>query len=217
MSIGTAIFLGAALIALVLLYNATKDRWRWRIVIGRILGVLLLLIVVATALIAVNQYWPTNLTPVERQTQYWGIKLGLPATEVLYMKGSPENVFSEPDAQKFKEVLQVSKLPTGKTVHDYREWSFSQSRTRYDVAFDKGMRVVAIQCYSSDKLYNCPEIAGIRDGSSEEQMINRFGQGESKITGLTKRMNYDAQGVYFYLEKEVVYLVGVIDARWTPD
>jgi hypothetical protein len=74
MDLGTGIFLSSALIALVLLYGFTKDRWRWRRIIVRTFQVCAVLLVAGIGAVAIMQHWddffPTKLS---RQTQYAGL------------------------------------------------------------------------------------------------------------------------------------------------
>src|SRR5262245_52583807 len=108
---GTAIFLSSALIALVLLYGFTKDRWRWRRVIGRTLVAMLALVLVGSAALALLLYWddivPTKLS--NRQIEFAGLKLGMKADEVMYIKGYPPVILgdenSDPTMKGFFAVI----------------------------------------------------------------------------------------------------------------
>ena len=57
MDLGTGIFLSTALLAIVLLYGFTKDRWRWRKIIVRTLFSGLLIVAASAAVVALAHYW----------------------------------------------------------------------------------------------------------------------------------------------------------------
>jgi hypothetical protein len=60
MSLGTAIFLSSLVLATVILYGMTMDRWPWRRIvlgIGRTFALLLLLAIVLMAAIVIEQAW----------------------------------------------------------------------------------------------------------------------------------------------------------------
>jgi len=73
MNLGTAIFLSTALLAIVLLYGFTKDRWRWRKIIVRTLFLGLILIGGSAAVVALAKLWDELFpTQLGRQAQYAG-------------------------------------------------------------------------------------------------------------------------------------------------
>jgi ABC-type Fe3+ transport system permease subunit len=85
MSTGLGILLSSVVLALVMLYAITKDRWRWR-QIARISALALALTgVVIGGLYLWNQL-PANVSP---QTEYEGVRLGMTPDEVMYIRGSP--------------------------------------------------------------------------------------------------------------------------------
>jgi hypothetical protein len=212
MSIGDGIFYAAMMIALVLLYTATKDRWRWRVWTKRIaLTIILFLVFGCVAWIGVLLWQSLPLPP---QTQYADLELGLPPSEVIYRKGTPKIVYEsskDPAPVGWKEIVEVKNIPKGKRVQDYSDWAYDDSNRRIDVDFDPALtKIVSIQCYSKDSLGRCPTIGGINDGDSESAVISKFGTPDvATISGLTKRMTYEKIGVYFLLEKQRVYMLGI--------
>jgi hypothetical protein len=51
--------------------------------------------------------------------------------------------------------------------------------------------------------------------ATRDDVLRRFGEPDSsKITGPTKEMSYQKIGVLFYLEQEVVYMLGIHDPKW---
>jgi hypothetical protein len=220
MSIGTAIFLSGLLFALVGLYAATRDRWRWRLIVKRLaitVGIVLLLLIAG----GVGLYvWNQIPTTVHQQTEYARVKIGASPDEVNYIKGSPTTVFGEtskdPAYAGWQEMIEVGKIEKGKTFRDYRDWSWTERSSRIDVTFNpEKTAVIAVQCYSTDRQSSCPFIEGVGDGSREEEVTKRFGAADdSKITGPTKRMSYKKLGVFFVLEQQTVYMLGINDPKW---
>jgi hypothetical protein len=98
-------------------------------------------------------------------------------------------------------------LPKGKTVNDYPLWSYEGGDNHYlHVAFGNGKTVVSIACYSLDRIYRCPTIGGISDGTSEAELLRKLGApSRSQIVDQTKTVTYDDVGVEFKLEQEKVY------------
>lgn len=220
MSIGTAIFLTGLLACVVGLYAATKDRWGWRRIVRRTsiaIGAIVGLVILASAGI---WSWENIEWPIGRQTAYSRIKLGATPDEVNYIKGQPDVVYGPLEAGDFpgKPIIEVSKIQKGKTFRDYSDWVWREDKSRIDVSFDSNRAgVIAVGCFSSDRLSRCPDIGGITDGSREDQVIKRFGKPESEqISGVTKTLNYEKVGVWFFLEREVVYMLGIHSPSYKP-
>jgi hypothetical protein len=218
MSLGTGIFLSSILLALVLLYVTTKDRWGWRRFAKRI-GVFVLLLVVIAVLVGGGFYLWSNL-PVGQQAHYAGLEIGNSPEEVMYRKGSPPTVFGELNNETgfegWQRLIDTTKLEKGKTIQDYGEWSYSLPSGRIDVTFSTDKTaVIAIQCFSSDRLSRCPTLAGITDGDREEEVVRIFGAPDSsRISGVTKTLAYRKIGVSFTLEQQKVYMLGINDLKW---
>jgi hypothetical protein len=134
---------------------------------------MVVLIVGVSAAVAIVQHWdylfPTKLG---RQTQYAGLKLGMSPKEVMYIKGFPSTVLGEestdPTMKGWFLVINTKELEKGKEVTDYANWSYNYDKHNLNVEFD-GARtaVIAIQCYSEDKLTRCPSIGDVTDGAKE--------------------------------------------------
>jgi hypothetical protein len=70
----------------------------------------------------------------------------------------------------------------------------------------QGSTVLSIACYSEDKIYRCPAIGDVKDGTSEAELLRKLGTpSRSQIKDATKSGEYDEIGVEFKLEKETVY------------
>src|SRR5262245_37092527 len=94
------------------------------------------------AAVAIAQYWE-QLFParLEWQTQYAGLKLGMNPQEVMYIKGYPHVVVGEestdPAWKGFFKVIKTSELEKGKTVNDYKHWSYDQYKSNINVVFNE--------------------------------------------------------------------------------
>jgi hypothetical protein len=220
MSVGLAVFLSSLLLSIVLLYGITKDRWAWRLFLKRTALVCLTLIFGLAASIAGIYVWNQLPTAVARQTEYARLRLGMNQDEVMYIKGYPPSVLGEevgdPAWKGFFGVIETKNLEKGKRVTDYRDWSYNEYESNINVAFnDEKTAVVAIQCFSKDKLSRCPAIAGLSDGNTEKQAIRRLGPpSDSQFQGVTKWIAYHEQGIKLTLEKEQVYMLEISVPRY---
>jgi hypothetical protein len=215
MSLGLGIFLSSLVLAVVILYGLTKDRWGWRLMLKRTALTFLVLAAIIGGVYFWNQL-PVTVTP---QTEYAGIRIGMTPDEVMYIKGFPPTVFGEPrddgDWKGFQPAIETKDLEKGKRVQDYRDWSYGPPNSRIDIKFNEAKdAVIAVQCYSGDRLGSCPSIAGVTDGDSEKEVIRRLGNPDtSRIEGVTKTMAYRNLGITLKLEKERVYLLAVHDRK----
>lgn len=216
MELGTGIFLSALVIAVVMLYSATKDRWKWRRLVKRTLLVILGLLLVGSAAGVSTYYYQQIPSAVVQQTEYAGLRLGMTVDEVLYVKGEPTSVVTDeevtdPKYKGFYRVVATKEIEAGKSVRDFRYWSYALPYRNLNVRFNnERTAVVAIHCYSEDRLGRCPSIAGIDDGDSESQVLAKLGRNpRSSIDGVTKTMLYPELGIKLQLTKEEVYALEV--------
>jgi hypothetical protein len=222
MSIGLGIFLTSVVFALAMFYAITKDRWRW----GRIVSTFVALIVLTGVVIGGLYFWNQLPGTVSPQTEYAGIRLGMGPDAVLDINGSPPAVYGEAEKEGkwrgFQPIIETKNLEKGKLVQDYREWSYEQSSNRIDVTFNpEKTAVVAIDCYSNDRQRRCPSIGGVKDGDSEQEVIQKLGTpGTSRIefgrNGMTttKIMNYPKVGIELWLSNERVDMLGIYDPKY---
>jgi hypothetical protein len=215
MNLGTGIFLSSSVLAIVLLYGFTKDRWRWRKIVIRTLFSILILVVGSAAVIALANYWD-EIFPVQvgPQTQYAGLKLGMSPQDVMYVKGYPPTVLEE-DADVAWKVVKTSELAKGKQATDYRHWSYEQYKSNLNIKFNKERsEVVAISCYSEDKLTRCPLIGNVSDGTSEKDVFRKLAaQAEQRMEGVSKQLRFPSLGVKLWLTKEEVYMLAIYDQQ----
>jgi len=206
MELGTAVFLSSIVLAVVILYVITKDRWRWRRIVKQAALVCLCLIVLGAALGVGAYFWGLQLPQeVQPQNAYAGLRLGMTQEEVMHVKGYPPIVF---DGSMTK--VDTKRLEKEKQVTDFRDWSYSEYEREIVVTFNPNRAAVtAIQCYSS-KTYRCPDLSGVRDGDSENDVVRKLGNPtSSKIEGTTKEMRYRSLNIVIRLAKEQVYLVAL--------
>jgi hypothetical protein len=219
MSVGLGIFLASVVIALVVLYGITKDRWSWRQIARLCALIIAALVVLAGAVIGGVYFWSRLPAITSPQTEYAGIRLGVGPDEVLYIKGYPEEVLGEMIGGEwpgFKLVIVTKDLEKGKDVHDYQDWIYEGSLNRIEVTLNAEKTAVAvINCYSNDSQRRCPSILGVTDGDSEQEVIRKLGApGTSQITGVTKFISYPNAGIHLWLTKERVYLLGINDRKY---
>lgn len=77
------LFIGLLILSLVILFNATKDRWRWKRIltwVGATTGVLLLLFV------GLLWYWSQPKPTSNEKNVLWDLRLGTTEEEVLFLK-----------------------------------------------------------------------------------------------------------------------------------
>lgn len=227
MTIGTAIFLSILLLSIVILYGLTNDRWAWRRIVKRTLLGLVGLFFLGV-LSGVGFYtWKQIPIRVELQTKYANVRFGMSQGEVNYVKGHPPAVLgpveTEGEIKGWRLVKETKKLEKGKSINDYLFWQYESSDNTITVEFDKEKKgVIEVKCYSKNTWHKCPVIGGIADGNTEQEVVQKFGQPDSfKISditnlhpGVTKSIYYREIGVFFVLEKERVYLLGINDTRF---
>jgi hypothetical protein len=205
---------GSLLLAVVILYGFTKDRWRWRRLIAQtVICVAALSVVIGLGFGAVY-FWSELPAPVRLQIGYAGLSRGMTPDEVMYVKGYPPTVLGkEVEDSMWKgsfQVIETKNLEKGKTVKDYLNWSYGDNQENINVEFDDRQKVAVIQCYSAEKSGRCPPIEGITDGATEEEVVHKLSlPSASRFEGVTKSIQYSGRGIRLILEKERVYMLEV--------
>jgi hypothetical protein len=231
MSVGTTIFLSSIVLASVILYGITKDRWPWASLTAstaRAASTTFVGVIIVSILIGVI-FTVESLLPIAPQTAYAGLRLGMGQDEVMYIKGYPPSVLGKaPKAPEAKGpwdrygwwddpvVVETKTLGDGQRVQDYRDWSYQYRHSRIDVTFNpEHTAVIAIQCYSHDSLGHCPSIAGASDGNSEQEVIRKLGPPDtSRIDGVAKSLDSRTHGIPLWLTKEQIYMLGIYDPKY---
>jgi hypothetical protein len=222
MSVGLGIFLSSVVFALVMLYGITKDRWHW----PEIARISAATVVLTGVIIGGLNFWkqlpaiPGPPPTVYPQTEYASIRLGMGPDKVYYIKGSPTAVHEEEMEGPYKgsySIIEPKDLEKGKDVFDYQTWRYQGYQYRIEVAFNaEKTAVVAIKCYSSFPERRCPPIAGVTDGDSEQEVIQKLGEpGTSRTTGVAKFMSYQNLGIELWLDEQArVYMFGIYDPKY---
>ena len=150
------------------------------------------------------------------------MQIGMVMDDVKYVKGVPDYVLgqieTEGDWKGSRPLLFVKDFEKGQKLEDYSMWGFQGLKSRIDITF-YGKRLIAIQCFSEDKRARCPAIGGIRDGDTEQAILQRLGTpDQTEIendfdSGGAKQMRF-SKGAFFYLTREEVYMLGIDDASY---
>jgi hypothetical protein len=124
--------------------------------------------------------------------QYWGVTLGMSQSEVRYLKGEPEGPGSSVSPA-------VWIYPTG-------------TGRKYMVIWTPERTVATVVC-NGVNYSPCEAVAGITNGNSEAELVNRFGAGSVTVA--------DAQGakmhrygppeasLFFILKESAINAVGI--------
>ncbi|QJR09887.1 hypothetical protein DSM104443_00937 [Usitatibacter rugosus] len=201
---GDGLFLSTVVVAILLLYRWTRDRWRWRRIAAWFAASLVLIAGTLTITLIGYEKFKDRPTP---QTMYSGLSPGMSPKEVLYIKGYPDNVYLT-GTDNWTEVIRTDAIPKDKTIHNYAEWSFSEN-PRIEVDFAGEPKIVTrIRCYSGDRL--CPPVVGLSTGVSEETVIAHLGApATASIEGATKTLDYPDLNLQLWFTKQRLYMVAV--------
>jgi hypothetical protein len=171
MSIGIGIFLSSLVIAALVLFLKTKDRWNWKRIILWSATVLVAISVVAGGLVYSYSIWEDR---PQKQNEFWGINLGDTKQDVIFKKGIASNVVddqvidqkSNPDLWTYalnSDGSIISKINEGSTASQLYFVGFRASRVRYvEVVFGD--------------LPNMPNLGGIGSYSTLDDIEKILGQ-----------------------------------------
>jgi hypothetical protein len=198
MTLGTAVLISALAIALVLLFNATKDRWKWRRIALWIVLTPLFVASVTAAGVYGYAWWSERPTP---QNEFFGIKLGASASDVRFLKGSPAR---EPDASTFDYHVGTTQG--------------AEDRSRYLVRF-KDARVRFVLYASDGSAYGHPSIFSFTIGTRYEEVLKKLGDPTHVSVSsdqLGRTLSFDKYQVFFGFASGAVDALGVYDATKGP-
>jgi len=186
--------------------------WNWRRG-GRLvlIAVGLLMVVAVVGWAGTSLYFKIISMPT-KQTEYMGLRLGMPMTEVLYVKGSPDQV-----GEQQKDGSWTGRAAENQNVKDFPSWKYTQGLTRLDLEFDKATKLlVEILCHSMIDM-GCPPLLGLQDGMTEDDLVARLGRpNRAQTINPAKAMEFSDLGVWFYLQKQRIYWLGVRDYARKP-
>lgn len=201
--------------------TAAESAEAFLIVVKRLTKWALWLLAGLAVLVALALGWVKGKEHIDnrpyRAVRYADIGIGDAQKEVLYVLGPPPH-FIDPappanDGNPFSKFGRVvdGKKPEEKVAYtDSKEWLYTGYQRRTDVGFDKaGGRVTSVACFSESS-YSCPSLYGIRDGSTEDDVLSQLGKPTSEeLDGVTKTVRYPQYNLTLYLEKRRVYMLKV--------
>lgn len=188
MTLGTGIFLSAILISGIILFISTKDRWRWKkIMLWAICGPLAIAVLCSVLYLGHSHY----STRPKVQDSLWGIKLGTPRSDVVFLKGKPKE--STPNSNNTRETL-----------------SYTENRDHYEIFISTTGNVEAILCIPES--FYPASLQEIGLGDSYEKVIKKFGsptKTSETPDGLSRLHHFARHKVFFAFRKGVVESFGI--------
>jgi hypothetical protein len=210
MSVGTGIFLGAVVVALVVLFINTSNRWNWKRISILGLGILIGLPVLAVCIIYGLQAW--NSRP-QTQDELWGVRLGDSEADVKFKKGTPTHLDSNgpPSTTWLYPYTEDGKLLP--TLHNG-----DVAAVIYLVKFSPSHKVKFVICAQGD-LPTFTHLSGITPTSSLEEIEAALGQPDyvSRLSDETERWySFNRYHVAFAFKQEQMSEVAVFDPNEGP-
>ena len=193
MQLGTGIFLSALVLGAIILFLATKDRWRWkRIMLWGAGG-----LGAVCAVIAAGVYgWFIWDAMPRTMTQLWDVKLGSTKDDVKFLKGLPTDFVGD---------------GTDKEI-----WRYIVADNQYLVSFRDG-KVRYILYFGS--LSHAPTIKGISVYDPPESWIDNLGEPEGVTrtnNGLSRTYSFARYNVVGIFEKGTLVGTGIYDSSTGP-
>lgn len=196
MSLGVSIFLSSTILAIIVLFIATKDRWNWVKILLWPLGGLLAMAVA---------FWgyQTIQNRPRPETEFWGIRLGATKSDVKFLKGVPTQAYDNDQ----------------KWAYIFKDSSGQNDQYVYLVQF-KGDRVWVVGYISHPTAGSFgPGVHGIYIGDSLEEVVETFGKDyhmETDKDGLRRLFSFEYYRLFFELEKNRVQSYGLYDPELAP-
>lgn len=184
MELGQSGFLSVVFLGLVVLYIATMDRWNWKKIILLVIGIPVVIGLGFVAWVWVGM--ELDKRPVIHN-ELWSIKLGMPKSEVKYLKGKP------------------SKIDGKSWTYDVTEDDLSNT---YRIIFEKE-KVSRIDSFSS----LLPPAFGVNYYEGEKSIRERFGEPDKEEinkASTSKLLVFKKYQVWFGLSKDRVEAFGVM-------
>lgn len=147
-----------------------------------------------------------------KQTAYASVSLGMKMDEVEYILGAPETVGGQgANANELYPLVKTADFKDGDKITNFFWWDYnSQKEKGLVIKFHpKFRRVTDIRCFSQGAML-CPELIGISDGATEEDVIAKLGlPSGTSIDNAIKTIEYRKLGASFSLKKKKVYMLSV--------
>jgi len=165
MTTGTAIFFGAVMVAIAILYSTTKDRWNWKKIIKRA-GFIPLGLVVLWALLALYFTISSKIeNRPKKQTELKDVKLGSSKQDIIFLKGKP-NLTTEDLVKEFER----RKLP----ISDKEKIRDFISYENLDITFEQDKATFITSTCKRD--YDYSSVNGIECGDNISNIEKKLGK-----------------------------------------
>lgn len=198
MSLGTAIFLSAALLGLIALYAVTKDRWRWaRIAKWGLVAPVVAIVAIALGAWAYSAYEgrPTA------QEEFEGLRLGATPADVRFLKGEPIKGESTDNFW----------------IYDARATNAGPSGAIVFVVFqDSEVRYIG---YGEKDSWVSTSLLGFRVGAEYAAVIKKLGPPDHSFAsadGSARVLSFEKYQAFFEFERGQVTTFGIYDPSKGP-
>jgi hypothetical protein len=197
MPVGTAIFLGALVVSVSIVFAATKDRWNWRRIAkwGALVpaGVAALLV----GAFVLYTLWDSRQQSLAPLVSFGDIPLSATQADVLFLKGKPSKE-SSPDLWIYSAHIDRKSL----------------NAAQYIVVFKDGrVRYVAYGDESGYTIGSSPYALGLLQlASSYQEVVDRLGDPSHVANSpdqLARVLSYDKYNAFFYLQEGRVFAYGM--------
>lgn len=176
-----------ALLAVVLLYLGTKDRWRWKLILLRGFVIALIASAIGGAISGFFEWKRSKDSEPRPIGALRGVQLGASPADVRFQKGEPKTV-------------------------EGAEWYFESDGEGLMVNFQSD-RVSSILLVPGDYHYSS-EVQNIQKGTFVSVVLDKLGQPDSIIEnadGLMRTFCYPRLNTFLVCEEGKVSAVGIFD------
>jgi hypothetical protein len=197
-SLGVSIFLSTVLLGFIILFTSTKDRWKWKKIILRLIIGLLTL----SSILGISFYLYSYIeNKPKKQTIFWGISLSSTKEDIKFAKGSPEENKND-----------------NRWIYKIKDSTYSDDYSLYIIQFNDDNKIRYIGFWGNDWL-SSPYLQGLRLKSKYDEVINKFGppsyvsrsDDDLKIT-----LSFDKYNVFFAFEQNEVGFSGIYNPTLGP-
>ncbi len=183
MSVGDAIFLSAALLGLVALFIATKDRWNWKRISKFAIGLPVLLIAITG--FSIWGYTTFRDRP-QLQREFWGIPLTATRADVRFMKGEPSEI------TELDWVYYIKDNTSGNNI------------AAHVIRWEPAGTVRYVMYATSSGNFIHPSLQGFQVDSSYASIISELGSPDHVSTstdGLSRMLSYAKYQTFYIFEQ----------------
>lgn len=192
----TAIVISIFVLAMVILFAVTKDRWAWK----KIIKVLMILVVGCIAVLWGGLYTYSKIeNRPKKQLEYLGVKLTDSMNDVKFKKGKCTEPYDVKDAHNTNWIYD---LGNSQDIKD-----------NFSVIMWRNNKIRAIACSSSkDRTYICSDINNLRLGDYTNVMIEKLGNDfEMAVSedGTRRCYSYKKLNSFYMLEEDKIFTMGI--------